>query len=107
MRSLGSEYLLSSLGLNVIGIFSMTTAQLMREVPLSTQPPRVVESAIIQLEVFILTLQFGASPDVRSALKLQVAAGFGPPANRVLVLQVSILPCQGPHTCQKLLMACM
>lgn len=89
MRSLGSEYLLASLGLNVVGVFSLTTAQMLREVPLSTQPARILGATITQLAVFTFTLQFGGTSVVRNACKLRVAACFGPPVNRVLVLQVS------------------
>eukprot|EP00892_Ulva_mutabilis_P008586 jgi/Ulvmu1/609/UM001_0617.1 len=88
VRSLGSEYLLASLGLNVIGVFSLTSAQLLREVPLCLPPGRVLGASITQLAVFTLTLKFGASPEARGACKGRLAACFGPPVNQVLMFQV-------------------
>jgi hypothetical protein len=59
VASLGSEYLFAALGLNVVGIYSLTSAQLLREVPLCPAPVRVLGHSIIQLSVFVLTDHHG------------------------------------------------
>lgn len=92
MSSLGSEYLFASLGLNVVGIFSMTTAQLLLEVPFGPEPRKVLDTTISQLAVYTLTRQYGASPQVRGSGKTHVAVCFCPPLSQVLTFQVSLWP---------------
>jgi hypothetical protein len=97
--SLGSEYLFTSLGLDVIGIFSTTSAQLLRELPLATDTPIAVPSNIIQLSVFVLTNNYGMDTSGAAASlsedgvqckrwKVLVAVVLGPPAHQLLVFQV-------------------
>jgi hypothetical protein len=97
--SLGSEYLFTALGLDVIGIYSITSAQLLRELPLTTATSGAVPSNLIQLSVFILTSYYGrdtsGTADSLSQdgvqckrWKVLMAAVLGPPAHKILIFQV-------------------
>lgn len=96
--SLGSEYLFAVLGLDVIGIFSITSAQLLRELPLGTEASNSVPSSILQLSVFTLTSLYGMDT-AESALqapegmqgkrwKVLIVAVLGDPARKLLLFQV-------------------
>lgn len=96
--SLGSEYLFTVLGLDVVGIYSITSGQLLRELPLSTVATGVAPSNIIQLSVFTLTSYYGmdatgavslSQDDVQcKRWKVLIAAVLGAPAQKILLFQV-------------------
>ncbi|NJR41655.1 MAG: hypothetical protein HC767_02300 [Akkermansiaceae bacterium] len=99
VASLGSEYLFTSLGLDVVGICSITSAQLLRELSLDTVVTGTVPSNVVQLSVFNLTSYYGMDTSVSSGLsqgdaaqckhwKVLIAAVMGAPASRIVLFQV-------------------
>lgn len=99
--SLGSEYLFAALGLDVVGIYSITSGQLLRELPLSTAAVGAVPAGIIQLSVFMFTSYYGMdTTGMPAALsedgvqckqwKVLIAAVLGAPAHKLILFQVCL-----------------
>ena len=59
MSCLGSEYVLASLGEHVLGVYSLTTAQLVAELALDLGAQMGREVRLLRAEAFALTRQHG------------------------------------------------
>jgi hypothetical protein len=108
VRSVGSDYLLVSLGEHVVGVYSLTTAALVAEISLPLGIAAARPCRVLHLYWFVLTDQHGIATEVLEdgeevslglCWESLLAVAVAEPVGRVMVLKVCDFRHWGPAAC--------